>query len=278
MNISSLLSFAKTQIDTLDAEILLCEVLEISKTQLITQNEKNISSADEKKILFYIHQRKNGKSISEILQRKNFYGYNFIVSNDVLTPRPETEILVENAFEYIQMHNIQKIIDVGTGSGCIIITLALLLEKTKQKKKFSRNYIGLDISEKALHIAKKNVLQFHQEKNIVFHKSDLLSKISTDEIENACIVTNLPYIPETDILSDEVMNGDPELALFSGKRGSDIYTKFFHSLPHNFSALFFEFDPPQKEYFQQLLSQLFPKRKISFFSDYAGDERFGKVL
>jgi len=276
MNIKEIITTAQKIIKTLDAEILACEVFNISKTQLITKSEEKISVELQKKFLDCVQQRKNGQSISEILKRKNFYGYDFIVNNDVLTPRPETEILVENAFEYIQENDIQEIIDIGTGSGCIIITLALLLEKINNNT--YKKFLAVDISEKALQIAKENAEKFDQQKNIIFKKSDLLSQIKNTEIENACIITNLPYIPESDILAKEVINGDPKLALFSGKKGSDLYTQFFNQLPDTFSAVFFEFDPPQQKYFQKLLSEKFTKRKIYFFPDYSGDIRFGKVI
>ena len=305
----------------LDVEIFASEAFGVSKIELITKENILLSEFSKKQISVfqkYINLRISRKSVSEILQKKEFYGFEFHITNDVLTPRPETEILIENFLEnldkYILKNNILnsenknqnqkiKIIDIGTGSGCIAITLALILQNNKKfNKLFANNFeiIACDISEKALKITKKNIEKYHVENFVKIQKSDLLENIDKNFIKNSFIITNLPYIPETDslIMSEEVLHGDPSLALFSGKTGTDLYKKLFDDLfqkKSNFyeiNACFFEFDSGiisaeniagenfQKKYYEILLSTYLKSvnNNISFFADYSNEERFGKIL
>ncbi|HID92120.1 TPA: peptide chain release factor N(5)-glutamine methyltransferase [Candidatus Peregrinibacteria bacterium] len=284
---------------SLDMAILAAKALGLSKIQLITKEYVSfdtLSISDDKiqKFLYFIELRCKKNSISEILGIKNFYGLDFIVTNDVLTPRPETEILVEKVFNYILKNNINNIIDIGTGSGCIAITVAMLLKKKRLENLKNIKILACDISEKALEVAKKNAKKNGVLDMIEFQKSNLLENINKKYLENACIVTNLPYIPESDAkkMSEEVLNGDPKLALFSGKTGTDLYEKLFTDLFqensnfYNINSCFFEFDSGmnteniQKKYYENLLLNKLEigNNDISFFEDYSGCERFGKIL
>ncbi len=288
---------------SLDIALLASEALGVSKIQLITKeyvsfDTLNISDESIQKFLYFIELRCKKNSISEILGIKNFYGLDFIVTNDVLTPRPETEILVEKAFNYIiknNINNINNIIDIGTGSGCIAISIAMLLKKQRLKSLKKIKILACDISEKALEIAEKNAKKHGVLDMIEFQKSNLLENINKKYVENACIVTNLPYIPEGDAkkMSKEVLGGDPSLALFSGKTGTDLYKKLFTDLfqeNSNFytiNSCFFEFDSGmntdniQKKYYEKLLDDLLKnnqQKNITFFADYSGAERFGKII
>lgn len=305
MNTLSLsLSNAKKQINSLDAELLACHVFHLTRTQLITNEEKKYSESIINNFKQLVNKRKNGVSLSEILGIKEFYGLEFIVSNDVLTPRPETEWLVEWAIEKIdEKQSVQKllssfsrlnpkitnhqknikIIDIGQGSGCIGMSIAKnVLHVSNQSKNIS--FLSTDISKKAIAIAKENAKKHDLLDKIMFKQSDLLQNISIDEIKNSIIVTNLPYIPEGDIsfMSTEVLQGDPKLALFSGEKGTDLYIQLFNNLSkpeyNTFYAIAFEFDPPQKEFFTQYLSGIFPKRNISFYPDLSGKIRFGEII
>ncbi len=323
--LKDVLDFAKNKLykfdietPNLDIAILASEAFGLSKIQLVTKEyvsfEKlNISDNQIQDFLYFIGLRCKKNSISEILGIKNFYGLDFIITKDVLTPRPETEILVENFTNYIleyldkktdeKVDNINKkikIIDIGTGSGCIAVSVAKILEKKIIKKNYALEIIACDISEKALSIAKKNIEKHEVSHIIKTQKSDLLKNIIKNDkkfLENSFIITNLPYIPEEDqkIMSEEVLSGDPNLALFSGKTGTDLYKKLFENLfkqSSNFfeiNSCFFEFDSGvlsvenntgknyQKDYYKKLLNNN-NNINIDFFSDYADCERFGKIL
>jgi len=301
----------------LDAEIFASEAFKVSKIEIITKGNISLSEFSTEQIVTfqkYIDLRISRKSVSEILQKKEFYGFEFHITNDVLTPRPETEILIENFIEHLKKYVSEKnalhfanqklkIIDIGTGSGCIAITIALLLKNnTFFQEKIGNNFeiIACDISEKALLIAQKNITKHNVKNFVTIQKSDLLENIDKNFIKKSFIITNLPYIPETDsiIMSKEVLQGDPKIALFSGKTGTDLYKKLFENLfqkKSNFyeiNACFFEFDSGvvsaenitgqnvQKKYYEFLLCKCLQSvhHNISFFTDYSNQERFGKVL
>ncbi len=327
--LKDVLDFAKNQLykydienPSLDIALLASEAFGLSKIQLITKEyvsfeALHISDDAIQKFLYCIDLRCKNHSIAEILGIKNFYGLDFIVTNDVLTPRPETEILVEHFAQYVldYVKNIKnntaliKIIDIGTGSGCIAVTLAKILEKKLSSKNIRLRILACDISEKALQIAQKNIDKYEVSDIVQTKKSNLLESVVGEDatfLENCFIITNLPYIPESDakIMSAEVLGGDPHVALFSGKTGTDVYKKLFtdlfqqHSNFYAINSCFFEFDSGvisssnpeglnyQKDYYEQLLSSLLSvdskkitsKKMIDFFADYSGEERFGKIV
>lgn len=258
-----------------DIQILTEEIFSLSSAQIFLEQEKKFPEKLQKNFLQALEKRKKNIPVSEILGKQNFFGRNFMVSRDVLTPRAETEVLVEKVLKFSKKNSKKfkkiRVIDIGTGSGAILITLAKELGK-----KFE--YIGVDISDKALEVAKKNA-EILGVKWIEFRKSDLFEKISTEEMENSMVVANLPYIPESDVkkMEQEVLEHDPFLALFSGEAGLDLYTRFFQEISRNFSAVFFEFHMPQREFFERVVKEKFPEKKIEFFADFNGDVRFGIV-
>lgn len=268
MILNEILFLAKKKIPPQEARMLAEFCFELSPKEIVLQSNIQIS---KEKIDFYekcIEKRCNGHSISEIIGKRDFYGLSFDISNDVLTPRPETEWLVDFAKNNIDV--CERIIDVGTGSGCIAISLSTLI---------SKEIIGVDISDKALGIAKKNAKKNNSlDNNLSFRYSDLFSNISEKEFINAGIIANLPYIPTGDILSREVLQGDPFLALFSGEDGLDLYRRFFQEIPHSFAFCIFEFHPPQKKDLEQIIKNYLPDYLIEWGSDFSGDIRFGVVL
>lgn len=289
MTLKEILRSAKTMISPRDADIIVSEVLGFSQVELITKEKESIDQENREKIFHLVSLRQQHQSISEMFQKKHFFNLEFTVSSDVLTPRPETEFLVEFALSHLSNDTSKKrrkVIDIGTGSGCIL--LSIVHEYTKNPEIFVQDlhFLGVDISSKALDIAKKNTIKnIPQEhfKTLEFRSSHLLENITAEELNNALIVTNLPYIPQSDELwmEKEVLQGDPALALFSGEDGLDLYKEFFRSLSRrseDFYGVVFEFDPPQKIFLQDFLQKLFPYRNISFHSDLSGKIRFGSIL
>lgn len=266
MTISDLLLFAKKNIEAQDAKLLAMEAFGFSDVDLFLHKDTIPSAKQKEQFLCFIEKRKKGHSVSEILGRRDFYGLEFIVTNDVLTPRPETEWCIDFAQNF--QNPISKYIDVGTGSGCIAVTLATVS---------SKKVIALDISEKALLVAQKNAERLNVLHLIDFRHSDLFSAVLHSEVQNAGIIANLPYIPSSDILSDEVLFGDPALALFSGSDGLDLYRRFFAQLPDGFAFCAFEFHPPQQLELLKMITSHFSQKQVSFHSDLSGDIRFGVI-
>lgn len=282
--LSKILIRAKEIVDSRDSEIIAQKIFGLSSAQIITQEEKKISQDLEEKFFRYIQKRADGKSISELFGEKFFWKQNFLVTNDVLTPRPETEFLVEWAVEKI-FSLVQKgkknfsVLDIGTGSGCIICSIADEIRIRDEKNFSSLEFFAGDISKDALKIAKKNAAQLGLEEKILFRTSDLLENFSAPEIQDSILITNLPYIPQGDekIMEKEVLGGDPYLSLFSGEDGTDLYKKFFTQLPNTFHALAFEYDPPQTKFFEILLQEKFYDRNMKFFPDISREIRFGVI-
>lgn len=230
--------FIKNGIETdeakAEANFLVCEVSRLPIEKIITgekiQNENEIWALAEKRI-------ETGAPIQHITGFSYFMGDKFIVNSDVLIPRPETEILVQQALKLAREKALQngelRILDIGTGTGCIAIEIAKNLpdipcvDKTVVEKSLSLEVLGVDISTRALHIAIKNMEALNQQRRVVFRKSDLFSSIYEDE-KFDIIVSNPPYIPIQfkDTLQNEVKNFDPPQALFANdKDGIEFYNR-----------------------------------------------------
>lgn len=223
MNIQEALQFGKNQLESspsplLDCQVFLQHILNCDKTFLIFHREKILSTEEEKIYIDYINRRKTGLPVAYITGHKEFYGYDFLVTSDVLIPKPDTEILVEKAISIIKENLEQKrtlrICDMCTGSGCI----GLSILKSCIEDFVSQNQIPeitfVDISEKALDMAKKNYVHLKLAKSpakVDFIQSNLFENVAgTFDL----IVTNPPYIPSTEakeLLTDG--RSEPILAL-----------------------------------------------------------------
>lgn len=180
-----------------------------------------VNKEQQAQILEITQKRIEHFPLCKLLGKKGFYKYEFIVNEDVLSPRPDTEILVEAAISIIKEHSFKTMLDLGTGSGCIPLSILGDVEGLKAT--------AVDISEKALNVAKKNADNLSLSKRIEFVQGswfdeDILSKLNKSY---DVIVSNPPYIPSQDILelSTEVKDHDPMLALDGGKDGLDSYKR-----------------------------------------------------
>lgn len=204
MNVSSWLKAAQKQIDRLDAELILAYVLLVQRTFLHAHPEYKLNKTEQAQADDLLERRKNHEPLAYLTGRKEFYGRTFKVTRDTLIPRPETEALIDA----IKPLNPHKILDVGTGSGCIAITLALELPDSEVE--------AVDISENALQVARKNAESL--EANVNFYRSDLLQNTTKYDL----IVANLPYVDrEWDWLSPE-LEFEPETALYADDGGLEL--------------------------------------------------------
>lgn len=209
--------FKNSSLPLVETEILLAAALNKDRSFIKSFPETILSRTEKYKTIKFIDRRLKHEPISYILGFKEFYGLKFLVNENVLIPRPETENLVEQILKFSANRNL-TIIDVGTGSGCIAIALAV--------KNPRLTIIATDISQQALKVAKKNA-KFHQVENQVkFIQSDLLAKVS-QKVD--IIAANLPYIPTRNWtnLPVEIKNYEPRLALDSGKSSTNLYHKLF---------------------------------------------------
>jgi len=194
----------------LDSELLLSNSLEISRENLLLNLNNQINLTEQKKFKFLLTKRSKKMPISYILSYKNFWKSKFFVNNSVLIPRPETELIVEEALNYLPKTKSKNILDIGTGSGCIIISL--LQERLKSRG------VGLDISKNAIKVAKINAKLQQLNNRIKFINSDV-DKYNGGKYD--LVVSNPPYIKRTKIsrLEEDVKNFEPKSALDGGYNG-----------------------------------------------------------
>lgn len=198
------------------ARILLQDALNKPRTYLLVHDTENIADPVLEKYFRNVEKVKNGTPIEHITHLKEFMKLNFYVNENVLIPRQDTEVLVQEVISISKRINAKKILDLCTGSGAIAVSLAKYIENSQ--------ITAIDISKEALRVAKKNAKSNNVENQITFIKSDLLSKIRKEKYD--IIVSNPPYIKKDEIkkLSKDVQN-EPIIALDGGKDGLEFYKK-----------------------------------------------------
>ena len=200
----------------LDVELILSKVLKINRGKILLNYQNNLNIKQEKKFYYYLSKRKKNEPIAYIIGYKYFWKYKFFVNKSVLIPRPDTEHLIEESLNYIPNDKSYKILDIGTGSGCIIISVL------KERPKCSGT--AIDISSKAIKVAKTNAKLHHLENNIKFINIDI-DKFNTYKYD--LIITNPPYINNIEFkrLGDNVKLYEPKLALNGGLDGFELIKK-----------------------------------------------------
>lgn len=205
---------AKANIDApkLTAEVLLAHALGKERSYLYAHSDERLTELAWIHYGRWLNERLGGKPTQYITRKQEFYGREFVVSPDVLIPRPETEHVVERALELGGIDG--AVIDVGTGSGCIAITLALEMK---------RSVFGIDIGP--LDVARENARRLGAD--AVFLRGDLLTAVRAAGL----VVTNPPYVPAADVLPREVAEWEPRGALFSGIDGLDAWRRIVDQIP-----------------------------------------------
>lgn len=212
-----------------------------------------------------IERLQNGEPVQYIVGNVNFYGNEIKVNKNVLIPRFETEELVEYTISYIKKMFKEKIniIDLGTGSGCIAITL---------KKKINSNVSAIDISKEALEVAKENAKKNKVE--IDFIQNDMLDNISN---KFDVIISNPPYISKNEEIQDIVRKNEPSLALYADNEGLYYYEKIIKQAKKNLKEKFiiaFEIGYMQGKKIKKIAEQNYPKAEVVLKKDLQGKDRF----
>ena len=259
--------FKKRNIESarLNAEYLLANALGRKRIELYLEFDRKLNESELAPLRKLVQRRGEGEPLQHLLGTVEFCGHTFLCDNRALVPRPETEQFVELVESRIENRNL-KIVDVGTGSGVIALSLA---------KKFPEAQIfAVDVSEDALALTRENAIRLGLSERVQLRKSDLLEKL--DERFDL-IVANLPYIAAQDrhTLSREVLR-DPEVALFAGARGDELVRELIEQAPGRLrpgGLLALEIGLGQS---QGLLSALAGKKYRDIYSknDYSGVIRF----
>ncbi len=202
----------------LDSELLMSNVLNKRREEVLIDLSQKLTNKNILIFNNYINRRALKEPIAYILRQKEFWSINFEISNKTLIPRPETELMVEKLINIYKKKSI-VILDIGTGSGCIIISLLLELKNSRG--------VGIDISKEAITIAKKNASRLNQSKKIKFFKKSLDGFINQ---KFDLVVSNPPYIRRNDIknLEDDISLYEPKIALDGGNDGLDLIKKVIY--------------------------------------------------
>jgi release factor glutamine methyltransferase len=252
---------------SLAVEVLLAHALRGSREELFSHADREVSFEDERLFGELLSKHLDGEPVAYLTGVKEFYGLNFFVDRRVIIPRPETEHLVDEVISCVQRHNKSlSILDVGTGSGCIALTLAHKLQNVQ--------VTAVDISFDALEVARKNAVQLGVDSRVVLRQSDLLLGV---EGAFDIVVANLPYIGKEKFhfVSREALDFEPHVALFGGSDGLRLYGQFFQQLstrPWRPRLLVGEFGFLQAEAMGVLLERFFPQR-WEIKKDYASIDR-----
>ena len=250
----------------LDAELILSKILGLSREKILLNLNDKINDKVFENFNYYLKLRKQNRPIAHILGFKDFWKYKFKVDKNVLIPRPETELIIEQALKNLPKLSNKNILDIGTGSGCIIISIIKERENCKAT--------AIDKSLKALKVAKLNAEMHHVLKKIKFLNIDV-DKYFANKYD--LIVSNPPYIKDSEILSldKDVKLNEPKLALSGGKSGLNkvfkVIKKSRELLKTNGKLILEIGDKQSREVKKYLIKNNFNQIKI--FKDLSGKKR-----
>lgn len=298
-----------------EIEILIAFLLKKDREFLTTYPETIVNETTYKKLETLIKKRLAGWSSAVLIGQKDFYGLTFKVDKNVLVPRPETEIMVDEVVKLINQTEATKqsapkiatwkntaLIDIGTGSGAIIITSASELKRVNRKQYQQTNFLGIDISPLALKTAKQNAAQNGLGQKIKFVKGNLLTPLINNKtinknincrypnkknfISRLIITANLPYLTPQQIKASPSIQKEPLIALVAGSDGLKYYRELFKQLkgfclinnliPRSLTVLC-EIDPSQKIKIKTIVKKLFPNVSIEIQKDLAGKARLAII-
>lgn len=274
MKIGEWLKLAKKRIDALDAELILLAGLQddlpagADRSYLVAHAEAEIAPKNCRELEEMLVRRASGEPLAYILGYREFYGRNFTVNSEVLVPRPETEGVVDLVLG--RLNDVQgdlRILEIGTGSGCIAVTLALELAKMG----FSdAEIVATDLSEEALVVARKNAQNLGAK--VKFLQGDLLKNVPKGA-KFDILVANLPYVDENwGWLDRKSLNFEPKMALYAPKQGLGAYERLLEQLVIKKVArtAVLEIDPCQRSEMRKMV------QKYGFL--VVREEEFGTVL
>ena len=223
MNIQTLLNQASKTLkqlsntsSKLDSEILLSKIIKKNRKYLILNSNEELKKENIKSFDYLVKRRKKGEPIAYLINKKEFWKQNFYINQNVLIPRPDTEILVEETLKLFNVNSKLNMLDIGTGSGCILLSIL------KERRNFFGT--GIDISKKAINVARFNAKMHQLSNRVKFYNSDV-DKFLIGKYD--LVVSNPPYIKRQDLkyLEVDVKEFEPKLALDGGKDGFSKITK-----------------------------------------------------
>lgn len=265
MTVEDLLFFAKQHIHSDHAKLLLAELLHKNALELLNYLDYQVDEKTTKLYKEAVKALEEGKPLQYVIGYVNFYGNQFIVNENVLIPRYETEELVEKTINFSKKFFTKPvdIIDLGTGTGAIGLTL---------EKKLSTNSVDLvDISEKALEVTHQNCVKLNSKANLIH--SDMFENV--DKKYNI-IISNPPYIKTTEEIEAIVKNNEPSIALYAGEDGLDCYRKILKSIKSHMKdkcLVAFEIGMTQAENIKRIIAENLEDVKVEVYKDLSERDR-----
>ncbi|PWH16696.1 MAG: peptide chain release factor N(5)-glutamine methyltransferase [Anaerolineae bacterium] len=259
-----------TETSEQDVSVLIAHLLGRSRSWVLSHGESELSAEQLKKLEDHLRLYQQGVPLPYLLGKWEFFGWEFLVTKDTLIPRPETELMVETVLAWLESHPQAKhVLDIGTGTGCVAISIALSCERV--------SVVASDLSFAALLVAKKNVEKYQLQNRVFLSAANLIPPLAR-RFEVVC--ANLPYIPSERLKTLSVYGKEPTLALDGGKDGLALYRSLFAVLPkitHRTSLVTCEMDSEQSAEMVALAQRAFPKANLQVLQDLSGQDRLLKV-
>jgi release factor glutamine methyltransferase len=279
---SALLSETSTRLasisDTpaLDASVLLAHIVDKPRTWVLAHPEFTLTPEQQKQLNESLARLESGEPFPYVLGHWEFFGLDFLVTPDVLIPRPETEMLVEKAIAWLQESPARRTVaDIGTGSGVIAVSLAANIPDAR--------ILATDISAKALDIAKRNAQKIDVADRIEFVQCDLLPptrELFTTEEHLVLICANLPYIPTETLYTLPIYGHEPTVALDGGMDGLDLIRRLLHIAPQWLapnSLILLEIEATRGLQALSLAYDSFSEADIRLHQDLSGNDRMLEI-
>jgi len=252
----------------LDAELLVAHVLEQDRGWLVAHPDHALTPTQLLRVNDLLGKRQSGIPLAYLTGVKEFYGRPFIVTPDVLIPRPDSESIIETAIKVLKKNLQPKILEIGTGSGCLAITLAAELP--------AATVVATDVSAAAIAVAQQNATALGVANRVTFRVQDLLKgEVGHYDL----LVANLPYVP-THWLTDENKKqfhlvNEPHVALHGGDDGMDVFTPFFKQFAAHPTSdqLILEHGDEQSASVKKLIDRFLPHATCTVIHDLTGRER-----
>lgn len=254
---------------SLDAQLLLASLLGVDRVYVIAHPEHELTRQEAEKYESLIARRARGEPVAYLLGQRAFYDREFVVTPDVLIPRPETEHLLERALEHAHKQPDLTAVDVGTGSGALAVTFAAHAPAAR--------VYATDISMEALAVARRNA----QDVKVNFLQGDLLSPLVDAHIQVDLLMANLPYIAADELRKLAVSQFEPRLALDGGADGLDLIRRLLTQVPVVClpgAVVLLEIGATQGEAVCELVRTQLQPASVQVLQDYAGHDRVVEIV
>lgn len=264
----------------LDAQVLLAKIMERPRSWVLAHPEAVLAAEQEAALRSAVRRLERGEPLPYVLGEWEFFGLSFLVTPDVLIPRPETELLVEHTLTWLRAHpSRRRLLDVGTGSGCIAIALAVNVPDLR--------VLATDISSAALEVARRNAARLGVADRIEFAECDLLPGCEGGPLSSVggsepfdLLAANLPYIPTRLLRKLPIYRREPTVALDGGRDGLDLVRRLLAAAPAWLAPgglILLEIEASQGPAAMALAFDLFADAVIHLHRDLSGHDRLLEI-